>query len=112
MEACRQVVPVTDDEMQTFVKSNLDPTKATDAIKCHSKCVLEKQGFFSHGSFDDQAFIKSTQSNPALKDRQTEVSKAVEECKKESTGEANDCDAAFKAALCLRSKKAEVFGNP
>ncbi|XP_073846516.1 general odorant-binding protein 56h-like [Musca autumnalis] len=109
IKTCEVEVPVKEEEMETFLKSKMDPSTATKDIKCQGKCIFEKQGFFVKGVFDEKAFIESTLKHPALKDRQTEVAKAVDLCKSK-TG-VDECETAFIIGMCLRDNKDFVFGQ-
>ncbi|XP_013111840.2 general odorant-binding protein 56h-like [Stomoxys calcitrans] len=109
IEICQKEVPQSEQDLQNFIKSNMDLAKATNAVKCHSKCILEKQGLFPKGVFDEKAFLNLTLNSSDLKDYHAEVVKAIDECKKEKG--ADDCETAFKINMCLRSKSDEVMGH-
>ncbi|XP_011293219.1 general odorant-binding protein 56h-like [Musca domestica] len=109
IKTCEIEVPVVEEDLQAFMKSKMDPAKATPAIKCQGKCILEKQGYFVKGVFDDKAFLEKALNHPALKDRHAEVTKTVDMCKTK-TG-ADDCETAFNIGMCLRENKDFVFGE-
>ncbi|XP_075167110.1 general odorant-binding protein 56h-like [Haematobia irritans] len=102
IKICQQEVPSTKEEIQNFLKSNMDPANATDSIKCHSKCVLEKQGVFSRGVFDEKAFLKLAENSTISEKRKNEIMKVIEECKIQRG--TDDCETAFKITMCLQSK--------
>ncbi|XP_061388181.1 general odorant-binding protein 56h-like [Musca vetustissima] len=109
IKTCEVEVPVNEEDMQAFMKSNMDPSKATTPIKCQGKCILEKQGFFVKGVFDDKAFLEKALNHPALKDRHAEVTKAVDMCKEKKGSD--ECETAFNIGICLKENKDFVFGQ-
>lgn len=70
----------------------------SESLKCHVKCVLEKEHILKNGMLDTEALIKGALQIPALKNHEDEIRKTAEKCKNEKG--VNDCDTAFKLAKC------------
>lgn len=102
IKACRKEVSITKEDLSNLYKGYLDDDAANDNFKCFVKCTMDKEGSFSNGSFNTFRFIKNSKNIPVLKEHQTEVLNAVEQCK--SLNGTSDCDTAFQITRCLRQR--------
>ncbi|TMW41371.1 hypothetical protein DOY81_013549 [Sarcophaga bullata] len=71
------------------------------------KCVMEKQGHWKNGSFDENAAKKQMQSIPAFKEKQDEINKAIDECKTKKGS--NECDTAYLITKCFGEHKSYMM---
>lgn len=66
--ACREESHVTESDWDSLFKGEWKE-EPKEALKCHMKCVMEKQGQWKNGAFDENAAKNYLQDIPALKDR-------------------------------------------
>ncbi|KAM7342270.1 odorant-binding protein 56h [Cochliomyia hominivorax] len=104
--ACREESKVSEDELKTYFKGEMKE-EPKDALKCHLKCLMEKQGHWKNGAFDENAAMKFLQAIPSLKDQQDAINKAMMDCK--SNKGANECDTAFMIIKCMAEHKASMM---
>lgn len=95
--ACRAETNASEDELKTFFKGDLKD--APNALKCHLKCLMEKQGHWNNGGFDSATALKQLQEIPNLKDQLKEITKVVSECKDKKGSD--ECDTAYLVTKCI-----------
>nr|BAS69444.1 odorant-binding protein 4 [Delia platura] len=105
-QACVTESHATDEEITNYFKNGMKDEDAKDNVKCHMKCMMEKQGHLKNGAVDEEAVKKTLQSIPALKDHQDEINKAIADCK--SKKGANDCDTAYQITKCMAAHKSAM----
>ncbi|XP_036334577.1 general odorant-binding protein 56h-like [Rhagoletis pomonella] len=104
--ACLSESNTTEDEVKKFFENGMKASEATNSIKCHVKCLLEKQGILNKSVYNADVAIKQLMKIPAMKGHETEVKQAVNSCKNEKG--ANYCDTAFKICMCIKEFKAQM----
>ncbi|XP_037828669.1 general odorant-binding protein 56h-like [Lucilia sericata] len=104
--ACREESHVSADALKSFFSNNMKD-EPTDAIKCHLKCFMEKQGHWKNGAFDENAVKKFLQGIPSLKDQQDAVNKAIDDCKNQKGS--SECDTAYLITKCMTEHKANLM---
>nr|AMZ03624.1 odorant binding protein 4 [Carpomya vesuviana] len=105
-KACIAESNTTEDEFKKFFDNGMKASDATNNIKCHMKCLMEKQGIFKNGVYNAEAGLKLLLSIPAISGHENEIKQAVNSCKNERG--ANDCDTAFKISMCIKEFKAQL----
>ncbi|XP_004517804.1 general odorant-binding protein 56h [Ceratitis capitata] len=98
--ACLDESKVSDDELKQFFQNGMRASDATENIKCHNKCMMQKMGIFKDGVFDADAKMKELMQNPSMKGHEAEIKQALNDCKNEKG--ANECDTSFKITMCLK----------
>ncbi|XP_017486156.1 PREDICTED: general odorant-binding protein 56h-like, partial [Rhagoletis zephyria] len=101
--ACLSESNTTEDEVKKFVENGMKANEATNNIKCHFKCWLEKKGIFNKSVYNADAAIKQLMKIPAMSGHEIEVKQAVNRCRNERG--ASDCDTAFKIFMCIKEFK-------
>lgn len=101
-KACQREFPISLENFDNFFKGDIDPAEANDIFKCFVKCIMEKDGSFSNGSFVLPMYVESLKQLNVPEDVLVALQKAGEECKIESGS--NECDTAFKIAVCINEK--------
>lgn len=104
--ACLEETKANQDELKSFFKGELKG-EPKEALKCHLKCFMEKQGQWKNGAFDEKSAIKYLQNIPALKDHQDAINKAMNDCKTQKGS--NECDTAYLIMKCLGEHKASIM---
>ncbi|XP_039957602.1 general odorant-binding protein 56h-like [Bactrocera tryoni] len=103
MDACNKESGITKAELQQYFDSQMDPAKATNAIKCHMKCVSEKLGFYKNNMLDETVTIKYlNENNMAPKARVQTVKQSLQKCNQMKG--ANPCDTAYQIMTCFKSQ--------
>ncbi|XP_018794662.1 PREDICTED: general odorant-binding protein 56h-like [Bactrocera latifrons] len=103
MDACNKESGISKAELQEYFDSQMDPAKATNAIKCHMKCVSEKFGFYKSNMLDETVTIKYlNENNMAPKASVNTVKQSIQQCNQLKG--ANSCDTAFQIMSCFKSQ--------
>lgn len=103
IETCSKETGVPSEELQQFLDSEMDPAEATNGIKCHMKCVLEKIGLYKNNMLDEALTIKFFKDNN--KDQPVDVEalkQSVQNCNQKKG--VDPCDTAFQIAKCFMSQ--------
>ncbi|XP_054739204.1 general odorant-binding protein 56h-like [Anastrepha obliqua] len=103
---CMNETNLTEAEIKQFFGNGMKASDAKDNMKCHTKCLMEKQGIIKDGIYVPSVAIKQLMLFPALKGHETEVTQAVNNCKNEKG--ANTCDTAFKITMCIKEFKSHA----
>ncbi|KAL5288565.1 Obp56h.2 family protein [Megaselia abdita] len=80
-------------ELEKLRSGSLD--NPSENLKCYSRCLVEKGGFFKDGMFVDEKVKEFFNSSP----KKDALLASFEECKKIKGS--NDCDTAFKGCTCM-----------
>ncbi|XP_011180831.2 general odorant-binding protein 56h [Zeugodacus cucurbitae] len=99
-KACMDEAKVTEEELKQFFQNGMKADEAKENIKCHTKCLMQKQGIWKDGVFNADAKVKELMQMPKLKGHEAEITQAMNNCKNEKG--ANECDTAFKITMCLK----------
>nr|AWY62812.1 odorant binding protein [Liriomyza trifolii] len=94
MDQCKKDNNVSEEEDRAFIESSMDKSKATNNIKCSSKCYLEKVKILVDGDL-----VADALPGYAEKTSIENVQLAVDKCNKESG--VDECDDAFQKGFCL-----------
>uniref|UniRef100_A0A1I8P5Z4 Uncharacterized protein n=1 Tax=Stomoxys calcitrans TaxID=35570 RepID=A0A1I8P5Z4_STOCA len=105
-ELCETQFPTAKENIEKMFKGELKAINADDTLTCFVKCIMEKQGTFVRGTFSMPGLMKITELDKSLKEIQAPILQKGEACRYEK-GE-NDCETAFKIALCMSEKIADI----
>ncbi|XP_018794661.1 PREDICTED: general odorant-binding protein 56h-like [Bactrocera latifrons] len=101
--ACLIEAHVTEADLKKFLSNGLKANEANANIKCMEKCIMEKREIIKKGVFDPEKAYAEIIRMPELKGQEDHIKEAINVCKTEKG--ANDCDTAFKIAMCLEEFK-------
>uniref|UniRef100_A0A1I8P702 Odorant binding protein n=1 Tax=Stomoxys calcitrans TaxID=35570 RepID=A0A1I8P702_STOCA len=102
-KVCTEQSKATPEELNTYFGKGMQKQDATDAVKCHLKCMMEQNGYLKNGAIDQEYVLKIFEVIPALQDHMKGIAAAVEVCK--NAKGVNACDTAFKITDCFINTK-------
>ena len=102
-KACLSELKIGEADLKEFMEGGYKNADAKDNLKCHIKCVFEKEGQWKDGAFQAEAAIKKIREDEALKDHVANLEGAINECK--TLKGTNDCETALKISLCIKDHK-------
>ncbi|XP_011180828.2 general odorant-binding protein 56d [Zeugodacus cucurbitae] len=108
VEICNKEHGVTNTELKQFIDSKMDPAKATNPIKCHMKCVIEKLGFYKNNMLDEALAAKFFKEHN--KDQQANVEtikQTIQKCNQMKG--ADPCDTAYQIVTCFVKSELPMF---
>ncbi|XP_075167506.1 general odorant-binding protein 56h-like [Haematobia irritans] len=100
--SCTNEFPDIKEDILNLFDGKIEYHNADDEYKCYVKCIMETQGSFVNGSLNIRALHKNIHDDPGSRGYEEMVQKKAEICQLEVG--INDCDTAFKIALCLSEK--------
>lgn len=99
-KACLDEAKVSEDELKQFIQNGMNVNEATENIKCHTKCLMQKLGMWKDGVLDADAKAKELMQLPKYSGHDAEIIQIVNNCKNEKG--ANECDTVFNIAMCIK----------
>ncbi|XP_014102006.2 general odorant-binding protein 56h [Bactrocera oleae] len=103
MDVCNKESGVTAVELKQYFDSQMDPAKATNAIKCHMKCVSENLGFYKNNMLDESLTAKHLKENNLDQNASMEaIKQSIQKCNQMKG--VNPCDTAYQIMTCFKSQ--------
>ncbi|XP_037828681.1 general odorant-binding protein 56h-like [Lucilia sericata] len=102
--ACREEVPVSENELYTFYGNYKQ--KPEEAIMCLLKCYVEKHGSWKNGAFDENGAREYLLGIPTLRYRPDAVSKIIDDCKHQKGS--SECHTAYLIIVCMTEHEAVI----